>query len=164
MFFASTTFTLIHTALSIIGIVAGFAALAGLLRGELREGSTAIFLGATAATCITGFLFPFDQFLPSHWVGVICSIALAVAIYALYSAHLAGAWRITYVIAAMLALYLNTFVLVVQAFRKVPFLHALAPTESELPFAAAQGVVFLLFVGLTVAAVRAFHPRAALPA
>lgn len=164
MFFASATFTLIHTALSIAGIAAGFAALAGLLRGELREGSTAIFLGATAATCITGFLFPFDQFLPSHWVGVICLAALAVAIYALYSAHLAGAWRVIYVVAAMIALYLNVFVLVVQAFRKVPFLHALAPTESELPFAAAQGVVLVLFVLLTVAAVRAFRGRAPLPA
>jgi len=164
MFFASTTFTLIHTALSIVGIAAGFAAAAGLLRGELRSGSTAVFLGATIATSITGFLFPFDQFLPSHWVGVISLIVLAVAVYALYSAHLVGAWRVTYVVAAMTALYLNVFVLVVQAFRKVPFLHALAPTESELPFAAAQGVVFLLFVWLTVAAVRAFHPRAALPA
>jgi hypothetical protein len=85
-------------------------------------------------------------------------------VFALYAAHLAGAWRITFVVAAMISLYLNVFVLVVQAFRKVPILHALAPTESELPFAAAQGVVFLLFVWLTVAAVRAFHPRAALPA
>jgi hypothetical protein len=164
MFFASTTFTLIHTALSVVGVVAGFAAVAGLLRAELRPGSTAVFLGATIGTCITGFLFPFDTFLPSHWVGVICSAALAVAVVALYSKHLAGAWRIAFVISAMLALYLNVFVLVVQAFRKVPFLHALAPTESELPFAAAQGVVFLLFVWFTVAAVRAFHPRAALPA
>jgi hypothetical protein len=164
MFFASTSFTLIHTVLSIIGIAAGFVAVAGYLRGELRSGSTAVFLGATIATCITGFLFPFDTFLPSHWVGVICSVALAVAVYALYARHLTGAWRITYVISAIFALYLNVFVLVVQAFRKVPFLHALAPTESELPFAAAQGVVFLLFVWLTVAAVRAFHPRAALPA
>lgn len=164
MFFASTTFTLIHTALSIVGIVAGFVWAAGLLRGELRSGWTALFLFATIATCVTGFLFPFDTFLPSHWVGVICSAALAIAVYALYAAHLAHAWRIAFVITAMLALYLNVFVLVVQAFRKVPFLHALAPTESELPFASAQGVVFLVFVWLTVAAVRAFHPRAALPA
>ncbi|HEX5778393.1 MAG TPA: hypothetical protein VFY21_06090 [Xanthobacteraceae bacterium] len=164
MFFASTTFTLIHTALSVVGIVAGFAAAAGLLRGELRSGWTALFLGATIATCVTGFLFPFDQFLPSHWVGVICSIFLAVAVYALYAAHLAGIWRTVFVVTAMISLYLNVFVLVVQAFRKVPFLHALAPTESELPFSAAQGVVFLLFVGLTVAAVRAFRGRAPLPA
>jgi hypothetical protein len=164
MFFASSTFTLIHTALSIVGIGAGFVAATGLLRGELRSGWTAIFLGATIATCVTGFLFPFDTFLPSHWVGAVCSAVLAVAAYALYAARLAGPWRITFVIAAMTSLYFNVFVLVVQAFRKVPFLHALAPTESELPFATAHGVVFLLFVALTVAAVRAFHPRPALPA
>jgi hypothetical protein len=164
MFFASTTFTLIHTALSIVGIGAGFVAAAGLLRGELRAGWTALFLGTTIATCVTGFLFPFDTFLPSHWVGVVCSAALAVAVAALYGGRLAGLWRIAFVISAMIALYLNVFVLVVQAFRKVPILHGLAPTESELPFASAQGVVFLVFVWLTVAAVRAFHPRAALPA
>jgi hypothetical protein len=164
MFFTSTTFTLIHTALSIVGIVAGLVAAAGLLRGELRSGWTALFLGATIATCVTGFLFPFDTFLPSHWVGVICLAVLVVAAAALYGGRLAGLWRITFVISAMLALYLNVFVLVVQGFRKVPFLHALAPTESELPFASAQGVVFLVFVWLTVAAVRAFHRRAALPA
>jgi hypothetical protein len=164
MFFASTTFTLIHTALSIVGVVAGFVAAAGYLRGELRSGWTALFLLTTIATRVTGFLFPFDTFLPSHWVGVVGSIALAIAVVALYAGRLAGLWRITFVIAGMLALYLNVFVLVVQAFRKVPFLHALAPTESELPFASTQGVVFLAFVWLTVAAVRAFHPRAPLPA
>ena len=164
MFFASTTFTLIHTALSLVGIVAGAFVALGLLRSETRAGWTALFFASTVATSATGFFFPFDRFLPSHWVGVISLIVLAVALYARYATRLTGAWRPVYAVAAMAAFYLNVFVLVVQIFRRVPALHALAPTESEPPFAIVQGIVLVLFAGLTIAAARAFHPRAAAPA
>jgi hypothetical protein len=161
MFFASTTFTWIHTALSLIGIAAGLVAALGLLRGQLLRGWTAAFLAATILTSVTGFLFPFGQFLPSHGVGAISLVVLAAAVLALYVFHAEGGWRAVYVVSAMAALYFNVFVLVVQAFRKLPFLHTLAPTESEPPFAIAQAIVLLLFVVLTVLALRAFHPRAA---
>lgn len=164
MFFASTTFTLIHILLSLIGIVAGFAVVFGLLRSEMRDGWTATFLASTIATSVTGFFFPFDQFLPSHWVGVISLVVLAAAVLARYVFQIVGDWRWVYVVSAVAALYFNTFVLVVQAFRKIPALHALAPTESEPPFAIAQGVVLVLFVVLGFAAVRAFRPRMALAA
>jgi hypothetical protein len=103
---------------------------------------------------VTGYGFPFLHLLPSHVVGAISLVVLAVAIYARYARHLAGGWRGTYVIGAVIALYLNVFVLVVQSFLKVPALHALAPTQSEPPFAVAQLVVLVLFLVLGTLAVR----------
>jgi ABC-type Na+ efflux pump permease subunit len=115
-------------------------------------------------TSVTGFFFPFDKILPSHIVGVISLVVLAIAILALYALHLAGPWRWIYVVSAVLALYLNVFVGVVQAFQKLPFLASLAPTQSEPPFLIAQAIVLVIFVVLGVVAVRSFHPPAAAPA
>jgi hypothetical protein len=95
---------------------------------------------------VTGFLFPFHGFLPSHGVGIISLLVLAIAIFARYSRHLAGLWRRTYVITAVIALYLNVFVLIVQLFRRVSALKAIAPTQSEAPFKVAQLVALALFV------------------
>jgi uncharacterized membrane protein len=67
--------------------------------------------------------------------------------------HLVGAWRWIYVVGAATALYLNVFVLIVQAFLKVPLLNALAPTQTEPPFLITQVVVLAIFVVLTVLAV-----------
>ena len=113
---------------------------------------TATFLLTTILTSLTGFLFPFGPILPSHIVGAISLAVLAVAVVALYYYRLAGAWRWIYVTAAVLALYLNVFVGVVQAFLKVPALNALAPTQAEPPFAIAQGLVLILFIVLGIVA------------
>jgi hypothetical protein len=121
------------------------------------EGWTALFLATTVATSLTGFLLPAHGFMPSHGVGILSLVVLAVAILARYSFHLAGGWRWTYVISAMIALYLNVFVLVAQAFQKVPALKEMAPTQSEPPFLVAQLVVMALFVAFTIAAVRGFR-------
>src|SRR6202166_5475715 len=111
-----STFTLVHVVLSLVGIGSGLVVLFGLLAGKRLAGWTGLFLATTVATSVTGFGFPFDHFLPSHGVGILSLLVLAVAILALYSFHLAGAWRRIYVICAVIALYLNGFVLVVQAF------------------------------------------------
>jgi hypothetical protein len=164
MILGMTPFTFIHVVLSFIGIVAGFAVLFGLLKSQVRDGWTATFLVTTIATSVTGFLLPSDQFLPSHGVGVISLIVLVAAVLARYVFRLGGVWRPVYVASAMAALYFNCFVLVVQAFRKIPSLHALAPTESEPPFAIAQGVLLVLFIVLGIAAARSFRPAVPLPA
>lgn len=164
MFFASATFTWIHVILSLIGIASGLAVASALLNGDMRSRWTATFLATTLATSVTGFLFPFDTFLPSHWVGVISLLVLAPALFALYLRKLGGAWRSIYVVTALAALYLNVFVLVVQIFRKVPALHALAPTESEPPFAIVQGLVLIGFVALGYLVLRGLRSRGALPA
>ena len=115
-----STFTLLHVLISLVGIGSGFIVLYGLLTGKRLDGWTAIFLVTTVLTSLTGFLFPFEHLLPSHVVGVISLVVLAVAILARYGMHLAGAWRGIYVVSAAVALYFNVFVLVVQAFMKMP--------------------------------------------
>ena len=157
MIFDLKTFTLIHVAISLAGIGSGFVVMYGLLRGRRMGGWTALFLATTVATSATGFGFPLTHFGAPHWVGVISLVVLAVAILARYALHLVGAWRWIYVVCAMLAFYLNVFVGVVQAFQKVTFLKALAPTQSEPPFLFTQLVVLALFVALGVVAAFRFR-------
>jgi hypothetical protein len=159
MILGMTTLTFVHVVLSLIGIFSGFIVMFGLFAGKRLDGWTAIFLVSTVATSVTGFLFPFHRFLPSHGVGIVSLIVLAVAILARYTFELAGAWRRTYVISAMIALYLNVFVLIAQAFQKVSALKAMAPTQSEPPFLVAQLVVMAVFVALTIAAALRFRPK-----
>lgn len=161
---STSTFTLLHVVISLIGILSGLIVLVGMFGSRRLDGWTALFLGTTVFTSASGFAFPRDQVLPSHIVGVVSLLVLAVAIAALYVYRLKRSWRWIYVSSAVLALYLNVFVGVVQAFLKVPSLNALAPTQSSPPFIVAQGVVLLLFMGLGVAAVRAFRPETEVPA
>src|SRR5713101_3399011 len=155
MIFGLTTFTFVHVVLSLVGIFSGFVIVFGLLTSRRLDGWTALFLASTVLTSVTGFLFPFHHFLPSHGVGIVSLIVLAVAIFARYARHLAGAWRRTYAITSVTALYLNVFVLVVQLFLKVPALNAMAPTQSEPPFKIAQLVVLALFLVIGIfAAIR----------
>ncbi len=141
MIFGMTTwtYTLIHVLIGLVGIGSGFIVLFGLLTAKRLDGWTALFLASTVATIVTGFGFPFDHLLPSHKVGILSLVVLAIP--ARYAFHLAGAWRWIYVIGAVFALYLNVFVLIVQAFLKVPALKAMAPTQSEPPFLIAQLVI-----------------------
>jgi hypothetical protein len=151
------TFTLVHVLLSLAGIATGLVVMYGFLTGKRLNGWTAIFLTTTVLTSVTGFLFPVEHLLPSHIVGILSLVALAAAILARYAFHLTGAWRWIYVVGASVALYFNVFVLVAQLFMKVPVLHALAPTGKEPPFAVVQLVVLVLFVVLTIFAVKRFH-------
>ncbi len=160
MILGMSTLTFVHTVLSLIGIISGIVVLLGMLSVQRLNGWTMLFLATTVLTCVTGFFFPGDHVLPSHIVGIITLVALAVAILAIYAYHLAGSWRWIYVIGAVLALYFNVFVGVVQAFLKLPFLHPLAPTQSEPPFLIAQLVVMAIFIILGFLAVRRFHPEA----
>jgi hypothetical protein len=154
MIFGMTTLTFVHTLISLIGIASGLVVMYAMVDGKYPIGSTAVFLVSTVLTSVTGFFFPFFVLLPSHKIGVISLVVLAVAIVALYGKHLTGRWRATYVITATLAQYFNVFVLVVQLFRRVPALQALAPRQTEPPFAVAQLLVLALFVWFTIAALR----------
>jgi len=153
----TSTFTLVHVFLSLVGIGSGLIVVLGLLTGKRLDGWTALFLVTTVATSVTGFFFPFEHLLPSHKVGIVSLVVLAVAILARYVFHLAGAWRRTYVVSAVIALYFNVFVAVVQAFLKVPALNALAPRQKEPPFLVAQLVVLALFIVLGILTVKRFH-------
>jgi hypothetical protein len=151
-------FTVAHVVLSLIGIGSGFVVVSGFLRAKRLDTWTAVFLATTVATSVTGFFFPVDHFLPSHAVGIVSLLVLAAAVVARYPRRLAGAWGRTYVISAVIALYLNVFVLVVQLFQKVPALKELAPTQSEPPFLVAQLAVMALFVAIAIASAARFRP------
>jgi hypothetical protein len=144
----------------LIGIASGIVVVLAMLGANRLPVLTGIFLLTTVATSVTGFMFHFASFGPPEVFGVISLLALGVAILALYVYKLVGAWRRTYVAAAMFALYLNVVVGVVQAFQKVAFFHALAPTQKEPPFFVAQGIVLIAFVALGVAAAKKFRPSA----
>ena len=115
-----TTYTIVHTLISLIGIFSGLVMLGGWLCGHRLEGWTKLFLITTILTSVTGFGFPFHGFTPAIGVGIISLVVLAIAVYARYSRHLLGAWRRVFVVTAVMALYFNCFVLVVMAFRRVP--------------------------------------------
>jgi hypothetical protein len=152
------TFTLVHVVISLVGIGSGLIVMYGLLTAKRLNGWTALFLLTTVLTSVTGFGFPFDHLLPSHKVGIISLVVLAIAILARYPLRLAGAWRGVYIVTASIALYLNVFVLVVQSFEKVAALRALAPKQNEPPFLVAQVAVLVIFVVLTIMAAKKFRP------
>jgi len=155
-----TIFTIFHVVISLIGIFSGFVVLVGLLTHKRFDGWTMLFLTTTVLTSVTGFFFPVHHFMPSHAVGILSLVVLALAIYARYPRHLAGGWRTTYVVSAMVAQYFNVFVAVVQAFLKIPALHAIAPTQAEPPFKMTQLVVLVLFAVLTILAAIKFRNEA----
>ena len=157
MIFGMTTLTFVHVVLSLIGIFSGFVVVYGLLTSKPLEGWTALFLASTVATSVTGFFFPFHGITPADVFGVLSLILLPIAMFARYGRNLAGGWRRTYAITAMIALYLNVFVLIAQLFDKVPALKALVPTKSEPPFKAMQLVVLVVFVALTILAAQKFR-------
>jgi hypothetical protein len=151
-------FTILHVAISLVAIVSGLVVLAGMLRARRLPGWTALFLATTVLTSVTGFMFPINGLTPAIVVGLISVVILAIALMALYLKYLSGAWRWIYVVTALMALYFNVFVLIVQSFQKVPALQKLAPTQSEPPFQIAQGVTLAAVLILGTLAVRRFRP------
>jgi len=154
-------YTIIHTLISLVGIFTGLVVLFGMLAGKRLDGWTKWFLITTVLTSVTGFFFPFHGFTPAIGLGIISLLVLAVATYARYPRQLAGHWRWIYVVTAVVALYFNVFVGVVQSFEKIPALHALAPTQTEPPFKLTQLVVLALFAVLTIIAAIRFLPEQA---
>jgi hypothetical protein len=151
-------FTALHVALSLVGIASGLVVAFGLMTSRRLPVWTAIFLATTTATSATGFLFHSKSFGPPHVVGILSLGILAVALTALYGMNLAGFWRWTYVMSAVIALYLNAFVGVVQAFQKIPWLRAVAPTGSEPPFIAAQLALLAASIALAILGAKRFRP------
>ena len=163
MLFDITTFTLIHTLISLVAITAGLVVMGGLMAERRLDGWIGVFLVTTALTSITGFGFPFTGLITSHYIGVISLLVLLPVIYARYRKHLIGGWRGVFVVGTALTLYLNFFVLVVQLFRRVPALLVSAPTQTEPPFVVTQILVLALFGNLSVAAFRKFPQQMSKP-
>jgi hypothetical protein len=159
--FSLSAYTILHVIICFIAIGTGFVIVSGMLANKRLDGWTFWFLLFTALTNLTGFGFPFDHLLPSHFLGIFSMLATLAAIVARYMFDMQGAWRGPYVIAATIALWTNMFALVAQSFGKIPALHALAPAQSEPPFLIAELVMLIIFVVLGAAAMRKFHPVAA---
>jgi hypothetical protein len=151
-------FTLLHVVITLVAIGSGLIVVGGMFASHKLPLTTALFLLTTALTSVTGFLFPIHGLTPALSVGILACVVLAIALFALYKEHLLGAWRWIYVITAVASLYLNVFVLVVQSFVKVSALNALAPTQSESPFAITQAVVLAIFILIALIAVVKFRP------
>jgi hypothetical protein len=153
-------FTLLHVIITLVAIGSGLIVVGGMFASHRLPGTTALFLFTTVLTSVTGFLFPIRGFTPALGVGILSCVILAVALFALYKEHLVGAWRWIYVITAIVSLYLNVFVLVVQSFMKISALNVLAPTQSEPPFAIAQAAVLVIFILIGLIALVRFRPLA----
>src|SRR6202051_1913875 len=155
-----SAFTALHVIISLIGIVSGLIVMFGLLGSNRMAGMTALFLLTTILTNATGFLFPFEKLLPSHIIAALSLVLLAIACIALYGMKLSGAWRWIYVVTALLSLYFNVFVLVIQSFLKIPALTAVAPGNppSGPVFAVVQGIVLVFFILMIIGAIRRFRP------
>lgn len=160
MILGMSIYTFVHVLISLAAIASGLIVLYGLLRSDRMDGWTLGFLVLTVATSLTGFGFPYHGVTPAITLGIISMIVLIVAIVARYSFGMAGVWRGTYVSTAVAALYFNVFVLVVQAFQKIPPLHALAPQGNEPPFAIAQAAVLIFFLATGYLSIRRFRPPA----
>ena len=152
-------YTVIHTLISLVAIFTGLVVVVGILGGKRLDGWTKWFLITAVATTITGFFFPFHGFTPAIGLGIISLPFLALTIFARYAKRLAGPWRWIYVIGAVICLYFNLFVAVVQTFEKIPALHAMAPTQTEPPFKLTQLVVLLVSVLLAIVAAIRFRPE-----
>ena len=151
-------FTLLHVIITLVAIGSGLIVVGGMFASHRLPITTALFLLTTALTSVTGFLFPIHGLTPALRVCILACVVLAVALFALYKEHLVGAWRWIFVITAVASLYLNVFVLVVQSFVKVSALNALAPTQTEPPFALTQAVVLAIFILIALIAAIRFRP------
>lgn len=157
--------TLTHVAITLIAILSGLAVLAQMLAGRLSSGLTGVFLATSVLTSVTGFVFfhPPHPPTPAQLTGVVALLVLVPTLYGLYVRHLAGAWRPVYVVGAVISLYLNVFVLVIQLFQKVP--SPFQPMEGAPPggpvFGAVQAIVLLLFLLAGWRAAKKFHPAGA---
>jgi hypothetical protein len=152
-------FTAFHVLLSLIGIGTGLLFVRDLLLSQNRNRWTSLYLGSTIATSVTGFLFPANKITAAHILGIISLAVLALAVASRKKALTHSGWRRSFLTTSILALYLNSFVLVVQMFLKIPFLNALAPTQTELPFKLVQLGLLVLFCLLGFRAMQKYHPE-----
>lgn len=158
MFFGVSSPQTFHVLISVAAIASGILVVWGLLSSSGMSTLTAVFLLTTLLTNLTGFLFPFKSFTPAIGVGIVGTVIMAICLAARYLKQMENGWRGVYVVTAVLSLYFNLFVLVVQLFQKVPEFNAYAPTGSEPPFAIVQGLVLLACLVAGFLAFRRFHP------
>jgi hypothetical protein len=149
----TASFTLLHVGISLVAIIAGLVVLGLMTANRMAARVTALFLAASILDDLTGYLFPIHGVTPAIILGAISLVALGVACWALYVGRLEGRWRGAWVVSATAAVWFNLFVLVVQAFAKLP---ALGGVPAGFPVA--QGLTLALAAVLGWLGFRRFHP------
>ena len=149
-----STFTAIHTLLSLVALGAGVPVILGLIGGRVAPLWTGLFFFTAIATSATGFGFPFNGvILPSHILGVIALVVLAVVLAARYAFRLSGAWRRIYAIGMVASVYFLIVATIAQIYLKIPPLQAFAGTTVEI---LTQVAGLACFIALGIAAARGF--------
>jgi hypothetical protein len=139
------TLLLLHTGLSFLGLAFGLVAIGAYFAPTPRIW-TRLFLLVQALVLGTGFLFPLPGVTPAVAVGILGTAVLIGMAVAVYAFRLQGIWARLFAVGVVASTFFLAFVTVAQAFLKLPELKALAPTGTELPFAAAAAAVLVLFV------------------
>jgi hypothetical protein len=152
--------TVVHTLLSFVAIGFGISAISGLFGGHHSTVWTRWFFITAAAVTLTGFIFPFTGITPAFATGLVSTVIL-IAWFIAHRQSRVGAWRWIYAVGIVASLYLLIFVTIAQAFLKIPFLNALAPTGAEAPFAVAQVIALIVFIVIGIRAVSRFRPTLA---
>jgi hypothetical protein len=154
------TYTSIHSIISLLALALGPIAILSFFGVRIPSLVMPLFLLLAFLTSATGFGFPFHGvILPSHITGVVALVVLAALLYARFVGGLAGIWRSVYVAGVVASAFLLAFVGVAQAFGKIAALNALAPTQSEPPFAIAELVLLVIFVVIGFLAVKGWRPE-----
>jgi hypothetical protein len=154
---STATFIQIHVALSLVAIGTGLIVAFGMLTARRLPVATAVFLSSTALTCLTGFLFPYHGMTPGIEIGLLSMVILLLAVVARYRRGMAGAWRHTYIVSTMIALYLNVLILVIQIFAHLTPLTARTPKQFGILFKLTELAVLVAFVVATHFALKRFH-------
>ncbi|NLS14970.1 hypothetical protein HGP16_00170 [Rhizobium sp. P40RR-XXII] len=149
---------LIHVVISLIAIVSGVVVAQGFLAGNRHNRSTLVYMLTTVLTSLTGFLLPFHSVTPAIIVGTVCLLIFIPTALARYRFRLSGIWRPVFVIGALVLLFFNCLVLIVQSFQKISVLNALAPNGNEPPILAAQVALLVVIVFVGFFSLRRFHP------
>lgn len=153
-------FTALHVIITIVELLAGVVLVLQMVAGK-RSGLNGVFLATGALTTLTGFLFPYHGITPGIILGFLSLPFLLLAAVSWYTGRLRGAWRVIYILSALIVLYFDAFVAIAQSFMKIPALHALEPTGKEPPFAVAQGLLLLVFLVIGFLALKHFRPATA---
>jgi tetratricopeptide (TPR) repeat protein len=154
-------FTTLHETIGVIAILSGFVVVIGMFGTRRMSLVTALFFASAILTSVSGFMFHGLSADRPYWAGVAALAALAVALLARQVGRLTGHWRWIYVIAVVVALYLDVYVAVMQSIFKVAPVLLLMWRQSEVVIHLA---VIALFLVLCVVALRIYRPQSAAPA
>ena len=156
------TFTLVHVVITLIAIVSGIIIVFGMIGSHRLPKLTALFWLTTVLTTVTGFMFFLSptqakMLTPAAATGIVATLFFLLGLIALYVKQLFGKWRWIYTLSAVISLYLNVFVLIVQSFGKLKIINPAAPMvgppfapPTDFQFAVAQGAALVIFVMLGI--------------